>query len=61
MAQKKAGGTAVSQLRPGCDVSDLKFDSATDPKEGGNGDLLRASPLKSIRLKYSSLFVQVLS
>jgi hypothetical protein len=61
MAQKKTGGTAASPLRPGCDVSDLEFDSATDPKEGGNGDLLRASPLKSICLNHSSHFVQVSS
>ncbi|MDP4773085.1 MAG: hypothetical protein NWR85_12615 [Limnohabitans sp.] len=46
------GGAAASPLRPGlqgCDISDLEFDSATDPKEGGNGDLLHATPFKSIR------------
>jgi hypothetical protein len=43
MAHRKDGGAAASPLRPGlqgCDITDLEFDSATDPKEGGNGDLL---------------------
>ena len=51
MAHRKDGAAAASPLRAGlqgCDVSDLEFDSATDPKEGGNGDLLSDTPLMSM-------------
>ena len=42
MSQASGSGAAASPQLPGlqlCDISDLKFDSATEPKEGGNGNV----------------------
>ena len=42
MSQASGKGAGASPQLPGlqlCDISDLKFDSATEPKEGGNGNV----------------------
>jgi hypothetical protein len=42
----QVSGAVASPQLPGlhlCDISDLKFDSATDPKEGGFGNATRCT------------------
>jgi hypothetical protein len=49
MAQSSGRGATASLHFTGlqvCDISDLIFDPATEPKEGGNGNALHAAPLK---------------
>ena len=51
MAQATGGGAAAPQQLPGlqvCDISDITFDSATEPKEGGFGNAMRAAPRKVV-------------
>jgi hypothetical protein len=48
MAHAARGGGAAPQQLPGlqvCDISDIEFDSATEPKEGGFGNSLRLAKL----------------
>ena len=51
MAQSAGGGTAAPPQLPGlqvCDISDITFDPATEPKEGGFGNAMRAAPRKVV-------------
>ena len=46
MAQAAGGGAAAPPQLPGlqvCDISDITFDSSTEPKEGGFGNAMRAA------------------
>jgi hypothetical protein len=48
VAQFTGGGTAAPPQLPGlqmCDISDITFDPATEPKEGGFGNAMRATSL----------------
>jgi hypothetical protein len=55
MSQASGSGAAASPQLPGlqlCDISNLKFDSATDPKEGGSGNTIRCTP------RHAKLFIE---
>ena len=51
MAQAAGGGAAAPPQLNGlqlCDISHITFDSATEPKEGGFGNAMRAAPRKVV-------------
>jgi hypothetical protein len=60
MSQASGSGAAASQQLPGlqlCDISDLILDSATEPKEGGNGNVNAPHTMLTVDNALISYFV----
>ena len=60
MSQASGSGAAASPQLPGlqlCDISDLILDSATEPKEGGNGNIDAPHTMSTVDNALISYFV----